>query len=190
MKIVLASSSPRRLSLLSEAGYEFDIQHPEVNEDRLENEPPDKYVCRLAQAKAQAITNGESITIGADTVVVLGGEFLTKPESEADAKAILEKLSGKPHMVYTGVSVICTVCGKTNTDYDATKVQFNVLTEKDILEYIKTGEPMDKAGAYGIQGMGSFLVRHYDGELDTVIGLPRKLLRRLLEEHRECLKKV
>ncbi len=190
MRIILASSSPRRLSLLSEAGFKFDVRHPEVNEDRRDNEPPDQYVTRLAEAKARAISNGQSLTIGADTAVVLGGEFLMKPESKADAKAILEKLSGKPHMVYTGVSVVCTKCGKTHTDYDSTKVQFNDLTEQDIIEYIKTGEPMDKAGAYGIQGMGSFLVRQYDGELDTVIGLPTKLLRRLLEEHRECLNKA
>ncbi len=190
MKIVLASSSPRRLSLLSEAGFEFDVQYPDVNEDRLANELPDKYVCRLAESKARAVSNGNSLTIGADTVVVLGGEFLTKPGSEDEAKTILEKLSGKPHMVYTGVSVVCSGCGRVHTDYDSTKVQFNVLTEQDILQYIKTGEPMDKAGAYGIQGMGSFLVRQYDGELDTVIGLPRKLLRKLLEEHRKCLNKA
>ena len=190
MKIVLASSSPRRLKLLSEAGFEFEIKHPDIDEGRLGSESPDSYVCRLAEAKAKAVSNGDGLVIGADTVVVLGGEFLNKPGDEAEAKAILEKLSGKPHMVYTGVSVVCSECGHNHTDYDSTKVQFNVLTEDAILQYIQTGEPMDKAGAYGIQGMGSFLVRNIDGELDTVIGLPTKLLRRLLEEHRECLSKA
>jgi septum formation protein len=190
LKVVLASSSPRRSRLLTEAGLEFEVKHPQVDESRLGQEPPDDYVCRLAEAKARAVSNGESLVIGADTVVVLGNEFLNKPGSEKEAMSILRKLSGMTHTVYTGVSVVCPDCGKVSTDYDKTQVRFNDLTNDAILRYIKTGEPMDKAGAYGIQGMGSFLVRGIEGELDTVIGLPRKLLHKLLEEHKECLNKT
>ena len=127
---------------------------------------------------------------GPDTVVVLGNEFLNKPETETEAKIILEKLSGKSHTVYTGLCIFCSGCGKAQSAFDKTRVQFNDLTEDAILQYIKTGEPMDKAGAYGIQGMGSFLVNNIQGELDTVIGLPRKLLSEMIEEHRECLNKA
>ena len=190
MKIVLASSSPRRLKLLSEAGFEFVVKPPDIDETRLAMESPEEYVCRLAQAKAKAINGDDSLVIAADTVVVLGDEFLNKPGSKPEAKFILGKLSGKLHTVYTGLSVLCGQCGRGQVEYDKTDVQFNVLTEDAILRYIDTGEPMDKAGAYGIQGMGSFLVKSIDGELDTVIGLPRKLLRKLLEEHKECLNKA
>ena len=190
MKIVLASSSPRRHKLLSEEGFKFEVESPDIDESRLGDESPENYVCRLAEAKAKLIFNGSALVIGADTVVVLADEFLNKPESESEAKSILKKLSGEVHTVYTGVSVVCSECGKTYTDYDKTEVEFNVLTEEAILKYIKTGEPMDKAGAYGIQGMGSFLVNRIDGELDTVVGLPRKLLRKMIEEHRECLSKA
>jgi septum formation protein len=175
---------------MAEEGFQFEVRPPQIAEKRLNREPPDEYVCRLARDKAQSVANGNSLVVGADTVVVLGDEFLNKPSSQAEAIEILKKLSGKAHTVFTGVSVVCPVCGGTDTGYDRTKVQFNVLTDKAILEYIQTGEPMDKAGAYGIQGMGSFLVKEISGELDTVIGLPRKLLRKLVEEHRECLDKA
>jgi septum formation protein len=187
LKIVLASSSPRRLKLLSDEGFEFRAIPPDIDEKRLDRESPEKYVCRLAEAKARAINNGDSLVIGADTVVVLGDEFLNKPASALDAKLILEKLSGRSHEVYTGISLICSGCGRVNTDFDSTEVRFNVLTEAAILEYINSGEPLDKAGAYGIQGMGSFLVKEIAGELDTVIGFPLKLFRKMIEEHRQCL---
>lgn len=190
MKIVLASSSPRRLKLLSQEGFEFAVEPPEVDESRLENEPARDYVCRLARAKAQAIKGDDNLVIGADTVVVLGDQFLNKPSSAADAKAILEKLSGQTHEVFTGLSIICSGCGRISTSYDKTKVRFNDLTEAAILEYIRSGEPMDKAGAYGIQGMGSFLVKEIAGEVDTVIGFPMKLFRKMIEEHSKCLNKT
>jgi len=188
LKIVLASSSPRRLKLLSDEGFEFRVVHPDIDENRLDREQPENYVCRLAEAKARAINNGDSLVIGADTVVVLDDEFLNKPTSELEARLILEKLSGRTHVVFTGISILCAGCGRVRTDYDSTKVCFNVLTKAAILEYINTGEPLDKAGAYGIQGMGSFLVKEIDGELDTVIGFPLKLFRKMIEEHRQCLK--
>lgn len=190
MKLILASSSPRRIELLSEAGYTFETAVPRLDETRLDDEPPDQYVCRLALEKARAVRVDSTVVIGADTVVVLGDEFLTKPSSRRQAKEILQKLSGKRHIVYTGVAVACSSCGRQHADYDKTVVHFNSLTEPDILRYIDSGEPLDKAGAYGIQGMGSFLVRGIEGELDTVIGLPMKLLRKMLKEHHQCLSRI
>jgi septum formation protein len=188
LKIILASSSPRRLNLLMQEGYQFEVIPPEVDEMRLPKEPPSDYVCRLAMAKADTIKRPDSLIIGADTVVVLGDEFLQKPNNKIEAKSILEKLSGNIHTVYTGLAIICTACGRKNVSYDNTIVHFNILTEAAILEYIDTGEPLDKAGAYGIQGMGSFLVKKIEGELNTVIGFPIKLFKKMLEDHRECLK--
>jgi septum formation protein len=188
LKIILASSSPRRLSLLLQEGYNFEVIPPEVDETRLPHESPSDYVCRLALAKASEIKREQALIVGADTVVVLGDEFLQKPANKLEAKYILEKLSGRVHSVYTGLAVICSACGKQNVSYDNTLVHFNILTEAAILRYIESGEPMDKAGAYGIQGMGSFLVNKIEGELNTVIGFPTKLFRKILEDHSQCLK--
>ena len=188
MKIILASSSPRRLSLLTQQGYKFEVVHPQVDESRLPGESASDYVLRLAAAKAGLAVTNDSLVIGADTVVVLGNDFLQKPANKPEAKMILEKLSGKTHEVYTGLAIICSTCRKQQADFDMTIVHFNILTEDAILRYIESGEPMDKAGAYGIQGMGSFLVKQIEGELDTVIGFPMKLFKRMIEEHRKCLK--
>ncbi|OQX92947.1 MAG: septum formation protein Maf [candidate division Zixibacteria bacterium 4484_95] len=188
MKIILASSSPRRFKLLMEEGYKFEVVSPDVDEIRLPAESPQDYVRRLALVKARSVLVDKALVIGADTVVVLGDEFLNKPSSELEAKVILEKLSGNVHTVYTGLSMICSVCGKEDSDFDKTIVHFNYLTEKSILKYIESGEPMDKAGAYGIQGMGSFLVKKIEGKLDTVIGFPKELFKKMLKEHEDCLK--
>ncbi len=188
MKIVLASGSPRRLKLLLKEGYQFEVIKPVVDESRMPSEAPEAYVRRLAKAKAVTVDNPEALVIGADTVVVLGDEFLHKPSDKNEAFVILRKLSGKVHVVYTGLAIKCPVCRKLDDDYDSTMVTFNDLTDEAIIEYIASGEPMDKAGAYGIQGMGSFLVKAIKGEIDTVIGFPTKLFRKMLEVHGRCLK--
>jgi septum formation protein len=188
LKIILASASPRRLNLLTQQGYEFEVIHPKVDENRIADESAGDYVCRLAADKANFATAKNALTIGADTVVVLGNEFLQKPANKPEAKMILEKLSGKIHEVYTGLAIICSSCRKQQVDFDKTIVHFNILTEDAILRYIESGEPMDKAGAYGIQGMGSFLVKEIEGELDTVVGFPMKLFKKMIGEHAECLK--
>jgi septum formation protein len=188
LKIVLASGSPRRLKLLMEEGYKFEVMSPDVDETRLPAESPQDYVRRLALAKAKSVSVDKALVIGADTVVVLGDEFLNKPSSESEAKTILEKLSGNTHAVYTGLGIICPVCEREDSGFDKTIVHFNRLTEQAILGYIKSGEPMDKAGAYGIQGMGSFLVKKIEGKLDTVIGFPKELFKLMLKEHETCLK--
>jgi septum formation protein len=114
--------------------------------------------------------------------VVLEREILGKPKNKNEASSILKKLSGRMHQVYTGITLIDKSTGKMISDYDVTKVKFNQLDEQKILDYITTGEPMDKAGAYGIQGMGSFLVEHIEGSLDNVIGLPTEKLQEMLAQ--------
>lgn len=188
LRIILASSSPRRLRLLLKEGYQFDVVKPNIDESRIGRESPEAYVRRLARAKAESVAGNDALVIGADTVVVLGDEFLQKPADEDEARSILMKLSGKRHMVFSGLAIKCPRCLKIDDDFDSTEVVFNVLTEREVMEYIKTGEPMDKAGAYGIQGMGSFLVKEIRGELDTVVGFPLKLFRKMLEVHGLCLR--
>ncbi len=180
-RIVLGSRSPRRVKLLGETGIEFEQLIPEIEERRLPGEAPFRYAQRLAEEKAgwamSRLDSGQ-IVITCDTIVVLGDRVLEKPEDEADAHRILRTLSGHQHVVCTAVSFADRE-KVLNSGYETTKVFFNKVTSDQIREYIVTGEPMDKAGAYGIQGMGAFLVDRIEGSLDTVIGLPRNLLEQL-----------
>ena len=187
-KIILASGSPRRKELLSGLGYQFKVIIPRLDESLLPGEIPSEHVLRLSLAKARAVATGhsEDIVIGADTIVVLGEKILGKPASPAEAVSMLKLLSGKPHTVYTGLSLVILKDNIIKSDYDSTKVVFNDLQESAIEKYVASGEPLDKAGAYGIQGMGSFLVNNYEGEFDTVIGFPTKLFKKLLEEVVSC----
>jgi len=187
-KIILASGSPRRKELLSDLGYQFDIIIPNLDESLLPGENPSEHVLRLSLAKARAIAmeHSDDIIIGADTIVVLGDKILGKPASPDEAVSMLKLLSGKPHIVYTGLTLMILNENIIKSDYDATKVVFNDLEESAIEKYVASGEPLDKAGAYGIQGMGSFLVNHYEGEFDTVIGFPTKLFKELFEEVVSC----
>ena len=176
--LVLASGSPRRLELLTETGVAFRRIVPDLEEERQPGESAYEYAVRLAEDKALAVAkrvdNGE-LCLGSDTVVVLGDENLEKPIDHDDALRILTLLSGKQHVVCTALAFArrgeLVVSG-----YETTDVFFNLVSEQQIRDYVKTGEPADKAGAYGIQGMGAFLVDRIEGNLDTVIGLPRKLL--------------
>ncbi len=145
---------------------------------------PITHVLESSRLKAQSVADdvADGIILGADTIVVLEGEILGKPKSREDALFILKKLSGRMHRVYTGMTLINKSNGKIISDYDLTKVKFNQLDEQKIRNYIATGEPMDKAGAYGIQGMGGFLVDHIEGSLDNVIGLPTEKLREMLNQ--------
>jgi septum formation protein len=188
IRIILASGSPRRKELLSNLGYEFKVIPPDVDETPLSDERPNDHVTRLSLAKARAVAtfNSDDLVIGADTTVVVDNTILGKPNSPDDAISMLKFLSGKAHTVYTGLSMIILKENIIRTDYDATKVIFNNLELNDIKNYVASGEPLDKAGAYGIQGMGSFLVHHYEGEFDTVIGFPTKLFKKMLEEVVSC----
>ena len=183
-KLVLASSSPRRAQILKKAGIDFEVRvPPEVEEDSPWSDPV-KHVLSLSRAKAESVARQvkEGIILGADTIVVLDGEILGKPKDKKDAFSILTRLSGKTHTVFTGITLVNKYDNRTLSDYDSTEVTFNQLDRESIESYIDTGEPMDKAGAYGIQGMGSFLVTGIRGSLDNVIGLPTGKLKEMLKK--------
>ncbi len=189
MKIVLASGSPRRRKILTEMGFDFEIAVADVVEDIIPDESPADHVIRLSGKKAEkvALDYPDDMVVGADTAVVLDGVILGKPESEEEACAMLLKLSGKTHTVFTGITVMVMNEKIRRSDYDRTDVTFNELSEEQVSEYVSSGEPLDKAGSYGIQGMGSFLVKSYAGEIDTVIGFPSGLFKKMYTEVRSCL---
>lgn len=183
-KIVLGSGSPRRVKLLGELGIEFRQTISGIDEPEHDNGHPYEHARELAEKKALSLRDhlGEDeIVIGADTVVVLDGRAMSKPVDESEAILFLKKLSGVKHTVCTALA-LSDRNGILACSYELTDVYFNEVTDEQISDYVKTGEPLDKAGAYGIQGMGAFLVDRIEGNLDTVIGLPRKLLDRLAGE--------
>lgn len=173
--IVLASRSPRRAELLSAAGIEFTVRTADVDETPHDGETPDHYVQRLAEEKALAVTAADNeIVLGADTTVVLGSVILGKPADEADAMRMLSELAGRKHEVITG---ICLRKGsRVLRDCASTAVWFAPMCTADIDAYVKSGEPMDKAGAYGIQGLASKFVERIDGSYSNVVGLPVALV--------------
>lgn len=170
--IILASASPRRSELMTTAGIDFRVVVADVQEKISFGAKPHEAVMELALQKAAAVAkfNPDSTVIGADTVVALDNEILGKPKSESDARRMLMMLSGRKHKVYTGVAIIHKE--KITNFFEETQVEFYTLSESEIEEYIATGEPMDKAGAYGIQGKGCTLVRRIDGDYFNVVGLP------------------
>lgn len=176
LPLVLASSSPRRHQMLAEIGCQFTVITHEVDETRQPEELPLLCASRLAKEKALAVdVTGRTIVLGCDTVVVIDRIVLGKPRSKDEAFSMLSMLSGNRHEVCTALALVQD--GEiVKSGYDVTAVYFNEVPTDQIREYIAGGEPMDKAGAYGIQGMGAFLVDRIEGSLDTVIGLPRKLL--------------
>ncbi len=172
MKIILASASPRRKELLTLAGFEYEVIVSQCEEILPEGITPDKAVEELARQKAEDVfsRNADSMIIAADTVVALGNTILGKPKDEDDAFTMLSSLSGRRHTVYTGVCI--KTKDKTDIFHVATDVEFYPLSEKEIKDYIATKEPMDKAGAYGIQGKGFVLVKGIHGDYFNVVGLP------------------
>lgn len=181
-EIILASASPRRKELLSLAGTDFIVKVADVDEVIDPSLTPDGVVMSLANQKAQAVAseNPDSLVIGADTVVVLDGKILGKPKSEENAVELLTMLSGRVHTVYTGVALIKGE--KVKTFCEATQVEFYPLTDEEIKAYVATKEPMDKAGAYGIQGKGCILIRKIDGDYFNVVGLPVSAVYRELRD--------
>ena len=174
-KIILASSSPRRKELLEGYNLDLDIFQPKIKEIEALGEEPIQIAMALAFEKAYWVSSrlkGHEIVIGADTIVISGKEVLGKPKDEADAFRILSLLSGKEHNVVTGISIIKANSNIKIVDYENTKVKFRKLSNCQIDRYISTGEPMDKAGAYGIQGYGQILVEKIDGCYSNVVGLP------------------
>lgn len=179
--LILASSSPRRKELLQFLQIPFESMNSNVDESIDENMQAEDAVQELAVRKAEAIStqHQESWVIGSDTVVVLEGEILGKPVNRADGKRMLEMLSGRTHEVYTGVAI---VYGEhRNIFAEKTEVTFWELSEAEIERYLDSGEPFDKAGSYGIQGLGSLLVKQINGDYFTVVGLPVSRLARELK---------
>lgn len=179
-RIVLASQSPRRADLLRAAGMAFDVRVADVPEDVLAGEPPSEYVTRLAVAKARAVFRPGDVVLGADTTVVVDGEVLAKPADAADATRMLRRLAGRTHEVLTGICVLDDRA--LRTDVARTVVEFAPMSDAEIAWYVASGEPMDKAGAYGIQGRASRFVRRIEGSYANVVGLPVELVYTLLAQ--------
>jgi septum formation protein len=181
--LILASASPRRQELLHEAGIAFEVHPAHIAEERLADEAPRVYACRLAQEKAQAVAAKfpGRFVLGADTIVVAGNgnEVLEKPRDAADAARMLRLLSGRGHQVTTAVS-LASPAGAADTRCATTEVFFRKLREEEIERYVAGGEPMDKAGAYAIQGGAGQWVQRIEGEYSNVVGLPLSLLTEIL----------
>jgi septum formation protein len=179
MKLILASSSPRRVEILRNAGFAFNLFPTGVDETRLANENAEDYVRRVANAKAgtaeaTAKKGHPAIVIGADTIVALGNRVLGKPSSVEEARWMLRLLSGRTHQVFTGLALVSTAerQHQKTSHVEMTKVTFVELSEAEIEDYLESGEPLDKAGAYGIQGIGGRYVTRIEGCYFNVMGLP------------------
>ena len=172
--VILASKSPRRRYLLKQAGINFVVVPSQIDESKIWMKKPEEYVKKLAEAKANdvAYKYPDSWVIGADTIVVIGDAILGKPRSIDDARNMLLRLSGQTHQVYTGFAICCKARERLFSQIVKTDVLFKNLSEEEIQWYIHTPEPFDKAGAYAIQGMGTFLVRSIHGSYTNVVGLP------------------
>jgi septum formation protein len=196
--LVLASASPRRRELLTQAGFAFEVHPAHIPEDPLPKEDPIAYVVRLAREKAEAVyaeltrsaeagpstalrsgRDDSLVVLGADTTVTLDGHILGKPEDAADAARMLRMLSGRTHRVITGVAVV-TAAG-TEVAAEVTAVKFLTLSDEEIAAYIATGEPMDKAGAYAIQGRAAKWIPRIEGDYFNVVGLPLALVSTMLD---------
>lgn len=180
-ELILASASPRRRELLTIAGFRFEVRSRPVEERRATGESPEDYVRRLALEKAQAAWDGrDEVVLGADTTVVLGDRVLEKPADAEDARAMLRLLSGREHVVITGICL--RHAGGAVIDAESTRVHFVELSAREIDDYVASGEPMDKAGAYAIQGLASKFVDRIEGCYFNVMGLPLALVYRRLKE--------
>lgn len=190
-KIILASASPRRQEILKNLGIEFEILVSDADEGRIDKNavPAPMYVQELALLKATAVLDKlksrNAIIISADTIVYLDGKILGKPQNEEDAKEMLALLSGKCHSVFTGICVMDARTMKSVCAKEETKVYFKELSKERIEDYVSTKEPLDKAGAYAVQGLGGMLVEKTEGDFLNVIGLPANKLCEILEKEFE-----
>jgi nucleoside triphosphate pyrophosphatase len=180
-KIILASASPRRAELLYQIGVKFELVPSQIEERPHPDEAPPDYITRIARAKVIAVArqHESGLIIGADTIVVLDGRLLGKPVDNHEAKSMLKQLSGRWHAVMTGVALYDVESRHEVADYEKTLVKFAQLTDREIDWYVHTGEPKDKAGAYGIQGLGGLFVDEIAGNYYNVVGLPIPLVYRL-----------
>ena len=182
--LILASASPRRQELLRNAGIAFTVQSADIDETRLAGESPRECAKRLAREKAVAVfqSQSQSYVLGADTIVVVDDMILGKPRDADDAGRMLRLLAGRTHSVVTGVCVVAPATCATQTASETTLVTVSRLSDEEIRAYIATGEPMDKAGAYAIQGMASRWIPRIEGDYSNVVGLPVALVYRMLRE--------
>ena len=181
MRLVLASASPRRRELLERLGLQFDVEPADIDETRRPDEPPGVYVERVASDKARAVAGPGRLVIGADTSVVHEGRILGKPAHPEEARSMLRRLEGETHEVFTGMAVASWDEGVSlDSEVDVTEVKMVAMTGDEIADYVSTGEPMDKAGAYALQGSGGRFVEAVRGSPFTVIGMPIHVLPRLI----------
>jgi septum formation protein len=188
MKLILASASPRRAEVLRAAGIAFEVLPTDVDESPQPNEEPGELVARLAEAKARsaaaraASSASPAILVGADTAVVADAKTLGKPASADDARRMLRLLSGRTHSVLTGLALVRLPGGESRREQETTRVTFAPLTDREIEDYVASGEPFDKAGAYAIQGLGGRFVTRVEGCYFNVVGMPLARLYRMLRE--------
>ena len=183
MKFILASASPRRRELLQSIGLDFEIVPSHIPEIRGEGEAPEEYVARLSREKAAAIAieHHDRWIIAADTTVLLGEQLLEKPADAGDAQRMLATIAGKTHIVYTGVTLQNAAGGYHDTRVAESEVRMLPLSEREIEWYVATGEPLDKAGAYAVQGIGAMFIDSVHGSYTNVVGLPLALLYQMLK---------
>jgi len=180
VRLILASASPRRRELLAQAGLRFDVLPAHIDETRHDGEEPKAYAQRLALEKAQAISalHAGAVILGADTIVELDGEVLHKPSNAGEAERMLRALSGRAHRVHTGIAL---VCGADQWQHlETTTVYFEEIPEADLAHYLASGDSLDKAGAYGIQGYAARWIPRIEGDFFNVMGLPIAATMRLL----------
>src|SRR5437870_748816 len=181
-KLILASASPRRAEILRSVGWPFEALPAHIDESRQDGEKADAYVERVARVKAEAVAAHcpGSLVLGADTVVVIDDQILGKPCDEGDANRVLRVLNGRRHQVLTGVALVNEVTGQSRVAHEVTVVRFAEMSDEEINWYVATGEPMDKAGAYAIHGHGALFIKEIRGDYFNVVGLPVRLLYRLI----------
>lgn len=188
MKLILASSSPQRAEVLRKAGFVFEVMPAQVDESLSTGEMAGDFARRLAEMKARAVaaklpqTGNPGIIVGADTVISVDGLILGKPADARDARQMLRRLSGRTHEVITGLAVLSWPGGEQRIEQEGTRVTFAALKENEIEDYVATGEPLGKAGAYAIQGLGGRFVERVEGCYFNVVGLPLARLYRILSE--------
>jgi septum formation protein len=182
-KIVLASTSPRRIELLNQIGIRFKVINPEI-EEKSTHPDPRRRAMKNALAKAKSVSSqvDTGIILAADTLVYIEGEILGKPSSLPDAEMMIKKLSGRVHKVFTGVALIEKDSGKTITDFEETMVYVRNMNQDEINEFLSYGETLDKAGAYSVQGLGPLYVDRFVGSFYNVLGLPLILVKQMFEE--------
>ena len=176
--LVLASSSPRRAEILRAVGWPFESQAAGVDETRQEGEGPEEFVLRLAREKAETVARTRlfGLVLGADTTVVVDGEILEKPRDAEDARRMLRLMSERWHEVLTGVALVRAESGRVVTGIERTRVQFAAMTDEEIAWHVETGDVLDKAGAYAVQGRAALFIRRIEGDYWNVVGLPVRLV--------------